>query len=84
MKLLPKDLENLVSALVSLDTETFRDAYLTGYAKGELRCKDLNVRYRWDLYWIAVNDGFAFSEDTYNDAHIYTALRKAVPELRAS
>ena len=81
MKVSPKDLDNLIFALAPLDTKELRDAHLTSYAKGELRCKDANVRYRWDLYWTAVYRGFSFSKDTYNDAHIDTALRNAVPPL---
>ena len=81
MKVSPKDLDNLIFALAPLDTKALRDAHLTSYAKGELRCKDANVRYRWDLYWTAVHCGFSFSTDTYNDAHIDTALRNAVPLL---
>ena len=63
------------------NAKALRDAHLTSYAKGELRCKDANVRYRWDLYWAATALGFAFSKDTYLDAHIDTALRRAVPPL---
>jgi hypothetical protein len=81
MKVSPKDLDNLIFAIAPLDTKDMRDSHRKSYAEGYLKCKDADMRYRWDLYWIAVHRGFSFSKDSYNDAHIDTALRRAVPPL---
>jgi hypothetical protein len=81
MKVSNADLKKIVDAIAPLDTKAARDAHLTSYGKGELRCKDANVRYRWDLYWAAVHRGLSFGHYDYSDAHIDTALRRAIPPL---
>lgn len=81
MKVSPIDLDRLIFAIAPLDTKGMRDSHRNSYAEGYLKCNDADMRYRWDLYWIAVHRGFSFSKDSYNDAHIDTALRRAVPPL---
>lgn len=74
------------SSIEALDTEDRRHAYREGNFPRSAGVKDLNKRYRWDLLWVANSRsencliGAAYSEGL-NDAHIDTALRKAVPEL---
>lgn len=79
MKVSPIDLDRLIFAIAPIDTVEARVTYRNLYS--ELIVKDINARYRWDLYWAATARGFAFSKDTYLDAHIDTALRRAVPPL---
>ena len=46
--------------------------------------KDLDTRYRWDLYWMAGGLHGVLPDVThdYKDAHIDTALRRIVAPLR--
>ena len=42
--------------------------------------KDVNKRFRWDLFW-AVHRYYRELFDYLNDDHIDTALRKIVPDI---
>ena len=83
MKVHSDDIETLNRILSPLDTDERREIYRNGdFPRAEL-VKDLNKRYRWDLYWSAVRAGNSLPDSThgYNDAHIDTALRKIVSSL---
>lgn len=75
MKMTPDHFAELKTAIEPLDTAERRAKYLAGDFPRAERCKDLNMRYRWDLYWLARNP----DHDSYlNDTHIDTALRRIV------
>jgi hypothetical protein len=79
MKVSPKDLDNLIFALAPLDTLERRAKYTSGDYPRANTTKDLWQRYRWDLYWAC---GYKLDNGKYADAHIDTALRNAVPNLK--
>ena len=81
MKIQPAHLDMLKMALRDLDTAARRAKYIAGDFTGSENCKDLNMRYRWDLmnrlnYCIV---SVLFSH--MNDQEIDTALRSLVPVL---
>jgi hypothetical protein len=69
-----------------LDTPERRVSYLTGDFPRSDQVKDLDKRYRWDLYWYAVrcshNLPDTINDAGYDDAHLDTALRSIVPLLK--
>lgn len=83
MKMAVPDFEALRAAIKPLDTEARRETYRNGeFPRAEL-VKDLDTRYRWDLFW-AVGGLRKVLPDVvhdYKDAHIDTALRRIVPAL---
>lgn len=83
MKVTAEHLANLTEAIAPLDTPERRTAYRSGnFAKAD-RVKDLDKRYRWDLFWAAWDAAGQSPEflAQYNDAHLDTALRHIVPVL---
>jgi|SanBayMetagenome_1026888.scaffolds.fasta_scaffold82028_1 hypothetical protein len=80
MKVSSKDLDNLVSSIRPIDTNELRKAFNEAIATGRIKANDPDMWYRWRVYHLAFDAGFRFSEE-YNDAHIDTALRRAVPQL---
>jgi len=54
--------------------------YVAGDFPRADRCKDLNVRFRWDLFWASGVSSEMYQADL-TDAHIDTALRKIVPDI---
>lgn len=80
MKMKPEHSRQMKDAFVVLDTETMREAYRKGKFPRADKVKDLDKRYRWDLFYIAslpVQELYAY----LNDDHIDTALRKLVKPL---
>jgi hypothetical protein len=74
----------LAAAIAPLDTVERRAQYLAGDFDRADRVKDLDKRYRWDLYWLvrptlatALTDVLGWS----NDACLDTALRRCVKPL---
>lgn len=90
MKIPPDLLDTLRDAIAPLDTPALRHAYLTGQFSNADRCKDVNLRYRWDLFFAskeamqAVYTETQFGRSGFTDAHIDTALRKLVPPLKGT
>jgi hypothetical protein len=74
------DLDRLTFALAPLDSEERRAMYKRGDYPRAALTKDLAMRYRWDLFWLAVAAGFKFSKE-YNNAHVDTALRRIVVDF---
>ena len=77
MKVIPSHLVTMRGQIAPLDTEYRRER---ATARG-----DSNMRYRWDLFHGArfFDTGFASELYAYaNDAHIDTALRAIIPDLR--
>lgn len=80
MKVTPEHLATLRAAIVPLDTEAVRDAYRSGQFPRADSVKDLDKRYRFDLY-AAAGSWRLFDHSGYNDTHIDTALRSIVAPL---
>lgn len=83
MKMAQPDFQKLQAAIAPLDTLARREAYRNGEFPRAEMVNDLNVRYRWDLFW-AVGGMRGVIPDVmhdYKDAHIDTALRRIVPNL---
>lgn len=80
-KIQGEDLQKLRDAIAPLDSTEIREAYRTGaFPRSEL-VKDLNVRYRWDLFWAVKGYQLFGHGHDYTSAHIDTALRGIVPAL---
>ena len=71
----------VAAAITPVDTEQIRDRYRTGDYPRADRTKDVNVRYRWDLYWHAQATAGPFHTVGLNSAHIDTMLRAIVAPL---
>lgn len=78
-------LEAIRAAVSPLDTEEARENYRLGLYPRSEYTKDVNKRYRWDLFWAARGSKVIIENDDTNvvitDAHIDTALRAIVPAL---
>ena len=84
MKVTKEDFQDLVNTIRPFDTAELRETYRRLHAEGVLRANDLDKFYRWALYHRAWDLGFRLSNrDEYTDAHIDTALRKAVDSLNS-
>lgn len=81
MKIRPAELETLRNLLTPLDTPEIRQAYREGRFPRADRVKDLDTRYRWDLYYFA--RGYSVHSSDLTSNHIDTALRRIVPPLAA-
>ncbi len=86
MRVSAEHLAVLGAAVVPLDTAERRARYAAGDFPRAEQVRDIDKRYRWDLYWGAVRAGHSLpdSTDGYNDAHIDTALRHIVSPLVSS
>lgn len=83
MKVTPEHFEILKSAIEAVDLEEYREKYRNGDIRNADAVKDINKRYRWDLYYFAARQVGSLPDSTngYNMDHIDTALRKIVKEL---
>jgi hypothetical protein len=85
MKITSEVVQAMRQRIAAFDTEDNRNAYREGRFPRADAVKDLNMRYRWDLYHAArgrealIVDG-RFPEDVTSD-HIDTALRRIVRPL---
>lgn len=81
------DYPQLVKRVQELDTNFLRQLYTEGDFPRPEPVKDLDKRYRWDLYAAARHmigyDVDVFPEDTTN-AHIDTLLRKLVDPIQGN
>ena len=75
-----KALDEMREALRPLDTPERRERYRKGEFPRADKVKDLDKRYRWDLWWDCELAGH-FKYEDMTDAHIDTALRSIVPKL---
>lgn len=80
MKLDRSTVERMRVALAPLDTDERREAYRRGEFPRADRVKDLDKRYRWDLWYMVPARWDLVPEDVDN-AHIDTALRRIVPVI---
>ena len=86
MKLTLDQVEAIRERTAPLDTAETRQAYREGRFPRADRVRDLDRRYRWDLYYAGrVSDVLdrwvGGDDDGLTDAHIDTALRRIVPPL---
>lgn len=79
MKVTPKEVAALAAAIKPLNTLDRRVRYKMGDFPRSAAVKDLDKRYRWDLFWEV--RGMDIITSTDMDSHIDTALRKVVPPL---
>lgn len=83
MKVSRETLEVMRAGIAPFDTEFARCAYRERRIPRWEAVKDIDTRYRWDLYWAWIRTG-GVDRDLFTDlssAHIDTALRKIVPPL---
>lgn len=83
MKVTPEHFETLKAAIEPLDKEEYREQYRQRKIARADTVRDINVRYRWDLYYFAAKQvgGLPDSTNGYKMNHIDTALRKIVPNI---
>jgi hypothetical protein len=93
VKVTPEHLEQIRGAIAALlakieaergvDEEALRQTYRDRRIPRAEGIKDIDRRFRWDLYWGAARlaGGLPDSTDGYSDAHIDTALRSIVAPL---
>jgi hypothetical protein len=84
VKVTPEHLAEIRDAVTPLDTEEWRERYRQRAILRADQVKDIDKRYRWDLYYAAARDsegGLPDSTNGYNMNHIDTALRAVVPPL---
>lgn len=86
MKMTTEHFDALKAAIEPLDTPERRRAYIEGRFPRSDKVKDLDTRYRWDLFWYSggyrhIKDPLALNGCEYIDTHIDTALRRIVPGL---
>jgi len=81
MKLDRDTLDRMRDAIAPLDTPQMRERYRAGDFPRADRVRDLDKRYRWDIYYAAGGYRLLPEDDSLTDAHIDTALRRVVPSL---
>lgn len=80
MRATPEFVAAVTAAVTPLDTEEVRRVYRAGRIPRFLSVKDLDKRYRWDLFWASgVLDSLPVCE--LADSHIDTVLRQIVKPL---
>ena len=82
------DLSQAIQERINEDqTPSIITLYETGQFPRSDRVKDLNKRFRWDLFWFVMkrrSNSITIEFDNLkylNDIHIDTALRKIVPQI---
>lgn len=74
-------LDRMREAIATLDTPSTRERYRAGDFPRADAVRDLDKRYRYDLFYAAGGCRLLPEDDGLTDAHIYTALRRVVPSL---
>jgi hypothetical protein len=85
MKITDAHFRELEGLIRTLDAEEVRQSYREGNFPRSEMVKDLDKRYRWDLFWAATRSEFKLRDalNAYlNDSHIDTALRAMVKPLK--
>lgn len=70
-------------AVAQVDNAERRNRYIVGDYPRAGHTKDINKRYRWDTYYLAIDRGL-ITYDTLRDlqdSHIDTVLRQVIPTL---
>ena len=86
MKLTVSQVEAMRERIAPLDTVERRQAYREGRFPRAEAVRDLDMRYRWDLYYAGrVSDvfdtGIGGGDEGLTSDHIDTGLRRIVPPL---
>lgn len=87
MRISPEAVEVIRPWIEASNAPEVRDRYRRRNIPRAARVKDIDKRFRWDLFWhgIPVKIRSAWMEARYaegcNDGHIDTVLRKLVPAL---
>jgi hypothetical protein len=82
MKVTIEHFSILQGAISPIDSEQLRNDYRAGNFVRSHLVSDLDVRYRWDLFWRVKNTTAAnFPTADYATAHIDTVLRNIVAAL---
>ena len=71
----------VAAAIAPSDNEGNRDKYRRGDFPRADKTKDINMRYRWDLYFHACATFGFFDTGDLRGEHIDTVLRSIVPPL---
>lgn len=79
MKVTTADLDAMREVIAPLDTEEMRQRYRDRKFPRADAVKDLDTRYRFDLFYGA--RAYSVVDGDYTDAHFATALRTIVPAL---
>ena len=87
LQVCPEYYEAVKAIVEEHDTPERREAYLNGDFPRADAVKDLDMRYRWDLYWVAFDklrgtDLRDWQDRSINDNHVDSALRSIVAPLR--
>lgn len=79
---LAEQVEFLEAAIAGLDTPTRRRLYREGQYPRAFATKDLDARYRWDIFYQVCRErGWGWLPDGVASVHIDTALRKVVTSV---
>ena len=84
MKITAQRLERWRAAITPLDTPELRAKYAARDIPRAHTVRDINRRYRFDLFGWALLRGEITSADAHdglNDAHRETALRRIIPDI---
>jgi len=89
MKFSQAHVQILKDRMLPLINDKVIDSYQSGKFRGAEKVKDLNKRFRWDVFYASgtrIGDGVGISsncgiEGDYNDIHIDTALRSFIPKI---
>ena len=81
MKIAPDTVALMAAAIATIDTEDRRAAYRAGLYPRAGLTKDLDRRYRWDLFWASHANVQLHDLEHVLDSHIDTALRQIVSPL---
>ena len=92
MKIRESDLMALKQAVCPLDTTERRARYEAGEFPYADKCRDVNMRYRWDTLYasgLRIGDGRGMPGELnlyayLNDKHIDAALRSLIPTLHSA
>lgn len=87
MKIKPEHVETIKGFVSPLDTSERRQRYINGDFPNSASTKDLDKRYRWDLFYANPASAPFACDVLYkysHDEHIDTALRSIVKPLRAA
>jgi len=79
MKISKPERDRLRDAIVPHDTDYARNQYRNLNIPRSEAVHDINVRYRWDLFYHV--RGYKLLDGEYQATHIDTVLRRIVPVL---
>ncbi len=86
MKIQPEDLAVLRAHVGKFDRPEVREVYRNGGFPRSNAVKDLDKRYRWDIFWRISREHREFTDTLWsymNDDHMDTALRRCVRPLES-